>query len=170
MTDNEIIKAFDILDKFEFFGGQRAGRELWFNKPTDIQNKDIGAFLRDLDFLKQFINRQKAEIERLENSLAISKKKTKRYVENYKRQKEEMEEYRNIIERATEGIREVKAMLPIELAKERAKAVKEFAEMLKATAIGRVAWDDDDEAIEGFVAVDEIDNLVKEFSEGGDTK
>ena len=64
-TDEEVIKAFDILDKFEFFGGQRAGRELWFNKPTDIQNKDIGGFLRDLDFLKQFINRQKAEIERL---------------------------------------------------------------------------------------------------------
>lgn len=66
MDDNEIIKAFEILDKFEFFGGRRAGRELWFNKPTDIQDKDIGAFLRDLDFLKQFINRQKAELERLE--------------------------------------------------------------------------------------------------------
>ena len=47
----------------------------------------------------------------------------------------------------------------------RANAVKEFSEMLKATAIGRVAWEDDDEAIEGFVAVDEIDNLVKEFTE-----
>ena len=66
-TDDEIIRAFDILDKFEFFGGQRAGRELWFNKPADIQNKDIGGFLRDLDFLKQFINRQKAEIERLQS-------------------------------------------------------------------------------------------------------
>ncbi len=64
-TDEQIQKAFDILDKFEFFGGQRAGRERWFNKPTDIQNKDIGGFLRDLDFLKQFINRQEAEIERL---------------------------------------------------------------------------------------------------------
>lgn len=68
-TDEEVIKAFDILDKFEFFGGQRAGRELWFNKPTDIQNKDIGDFLRDLDFLKQFISRQKAEIERLKESI-----------------------------------------------------------------------------------------------------
>ena len=64
-TDNEVIKAFDILDKFEFFGGQRAGRELWFNKPTDIQNKDIGGFLRDLDFLKQFINSQKEKYDHL---------------------------------------------------------------------------------------------------------
>ena len=65
MKDNDIIKAFDILDKFEFFGGQRAGRLLWFNKPADIQEKDIGGFNRDIDFLKAFINRQKAEIERL---------------------------------------------------------------------------------------------------------
>lgn len=66
IIDEEVTKAFDILDKFEFFGGQRAGRQPWFNKPTDIQNKDIGKFLRDLDFLKRLINRQKAEIERLE--------------------------------------------------------------------------------------------------------
>lgn len=65
MTDNEIVKAFDVLEKMEFFGGQRAGRELWFNKPIDIQNKDIGKFLRDIDFLKTFINSQQAEIERL---------------------------------------------------------------------------------------------------------
>lgn len=66
MTDNEITKAFDVLEKMEFFGGQRAGRELWFNKPIDIQNKDIGKFLRDIDFLKTFINSQQAEIERLQ--------------------------------------------------------------------------------------------------------
>ena len=67
MTDNEIIKAFDILIKFEFFGGQRAGRELWFNKPTDVQNKDIDSFLRDINFLKQFINDQQMDIKRLED-------------------------------------------------------------------------------------------------------
>ena len=69
MTDNEIIQAFDVLEKMEFFGGQRAGRELWFNKPIDIQNKDIGKFLRDIDFLKTFINSQQAEIERLQTAL-----------------------------------------------------------------------------------------------------
>lgn len=65
MNDNDIIEAFDILDKFEFFDGQRAGRELWFDKPADIQEKDIADFNRDIDFLKAFIDRQKAEIERL---------------------------------------------------------------------------------------------------------
>jgi hypothetical protein len=66
MNDNDIIKAFDILDKFEFFGGQRAGRELWFGKPVDVQNKDIADFVRDVTFLKDFITQQKAEIERLQ--------------------------------------------------------------------------------------------------------
>lgn len=66
MNDNDIIKAFDILDKFKFFGGQRAGRELWFGKPVDVQNKDIADFVRDVTFLKDFITQQKAENERLQ--------------------------------------------------------------------------------------------------------
>ena len=65
MKDTDIIKAFDILDKFEFFDGQRAGRELWFDKPTEIQNKDIENFSKDIAFLKDFIKHQQAEIERL---------------------------------------------------------------------------------------------------------
>lgn len=63
LTDNEIIKANDILDKFDFFN-QRAGRELWSDKPKDIQDKDIENFSNDVKFLKDLINRQKAEIER----------------------------------------------------------------------------------------------------------
>ena len=110
MTDNEIIKAFDILDKFEFFGGQRAGRELWFNKPADIQEKDIGGFLRDIDFLKQFINRQKAEIERLQKEFEI----TRAYIHNNGLEwglVSHLEFYKN----------------------QRAEAIKEFAVRLKNT-------------------------------------
>lgn len=71
MTDNEIIKANDILDKLDFFDGQRAGRELWFEKPFDVQNEDIEDFSKDIAFLKDFINRQKAEIERLEKAIKV---------------------------------------------------------------------------------------------------
>jgi hypothetical protein len=63
MTDNE--KALDILQKLDFFYGQRAGRELWGEKPTDVQNEDIDNFKRDVAFLEDFINRQEAEIEKL---------------------------------------------------------------------------------------------------------
>lgn len=58
MTDNEIIKALDILEKFDFFEGQRAGRELWSEKPTEVQDEDIKSFSRDVAFLKDLIDRK----------------------------------------------------------------------------------------------------------------
>ena len=66
MTDNEIKKALDILDRFDLFGGQRAGRELWNEKPVDVQNEDIEKFVKDVVFLKDLINRLQAENERLQ--------------------------------------------------------------------------------------------------------
>lgn len=53
VTFDEIM---DILDKWDFMLGQRAGRELWVNKPTDIQNKDLADFNRDLETVRSFIN------------------------------------------------------------------------------------------------------------------
>ena len=53
-------------------------------------------------------------------------------------------------------------MLPRELAKERSNAVKEFAERLKKEALFDSGW--------CVLQPDVIDNLVKEFSEGGDTE
>ena len=50
---NEIL---DILDKWGFFLGQRAGRELWANKPKDVQDKDLVDFNRDLETVRSFIN------------------------------------------------------------------------------------------------------------------
>lgn len=44
--------VMEILDKLEFFGGQRAGRELWAGKPKEIQDKDIEDFCRDLQIVR----------------------------------------------------------------------------------------------------------------------
>lgn len=52
-TFNEII---DILDKWQFFLGQRAGRELWMDKPTKIQEEDLTNFNRDLEKVRSFVN------------------------------------------------------------------------------------------------------------------
>ena len=49
-------RAIDILDRFDMFQGQRAGRELWNNKPLDVQNQDIADFSRDVALLKEYIN------------------------------------------------------------------------------------------------------------------
>ena len=48
-------QAIDILEKFDFFQGQRAGRELWNDKPKDIQDKDIENFSRDCRLLIEYV-------------------------------------------------------------------------------------------------------------------
>lgn len=48
-------QAIDILEKFDFFQGQRAGRELWNDKPKDIQDKDIADFSRDCRLLIEYV-------------------------------------------------------------------------------------------------------------------
>ena len=47
MTREEVI--IDILEKWSFFFGQRAGRELWGDKPKEAQDQDIADFNRDMD-------------------------------------------------------------------------------------------------------------------------
>lgn len=50
-------KANEILDKISFFGGQRAGRELWNDKPRAVQDEDIANFNRDVEWLRGFIRK-----------------------------------------------------------------------------------------------------------------
>ena len=48
-------KVFDILDKMEFFQGQRAGRELWTDKPKEVQDKDISDFIKDINYIRSYL-------------------------------------------------------------------------------------------------------------------
>ena len=50
-----IERAEDIISKWEFFLGQRAGRELWADKPKEVQDKDIEDFCRDLSVVRSAI-------------------------------------------------------------------------------------------------------------------
>lgn len=52
-----IDRVNDILDKWEFFYGQRAGRELWADKPTEVQDEDIANFCRDLSLVREALER-----------------------------------------------------------------------------------------------------------------
>lgn len=54
-NERMIEQAEDILDKWDFFYGQRAGRELWAEKPREVQDKDIENFCRDLSTLRSVI-------------------------------------------------------------------------------------------------------------------
>ena len=55
MTREE--KALDILDKWEFFFGQRSGRELWGDKPKAVQDQDIANFNRDMKIIRAALRR-----------------------------------------------------------------------------------------------------------------
>lgn len=61
-------KIFDILDKFEFFQGQKAGRELWNDKPKEVQDKDIADFIKDINYIRSY----------LQDSVVLSKEEYKR--------------------------------------------------------------------------------------------
>lgn len=101
MTDSEIVKALEILDRLDFFGGQRAGRELWSEKPFDIQNKDIENFSKDIAFLKGLINRLQAENERLkEENESYTELEQGCYVTGYKKIKSEA--YKEFAEKVDE--------------------------------------------------------------------
>lgn len=49
-------EAIDIINKFDFFYGQRAGRELWASKEYSVQEADLVNFRQDcydlLEYLK----------------------------------------------------------------------------------------------------------------------
>ena len=54
-SKENIFKCLEILDKFQFFQGQRAGRELWNDKPVEIQNEDIKNFNKDIEFIRNVL-------------------------------------------------------------------------------------------------------------------
>ena len=58
-------QAIGILERFDFFQGQRAGRELWNDKPYEVQEQDITAFSRDVTLLIDYIKELTEENERL---------------------------------------------------------------------------------------------------------
>jgi hypothetical protein len=48
-------QAIDIVNKFEFFQGLRAGRELWASKEYGIQEVDLTNFRQDCYDLLEYL-------------------------------------------------------------------------------------------------------------------
>ena len=48
-------EVLDILNMFEFFQGQRAGRELWCDKPTHVQDEDIQIFKNNIQKIREYV-------------------------------------------------------------------------------------------------------------------
>jgi hypothetical protein len=123
MKPEDVMRAFDILDKMDFFQGQRAGRELWFEKPFEVQEQDIADFSQGISTVKKVIEdslallREKdAEIERLTINMNA-------YGLTAKNLAQEFEDYR--------------ADVQMEIAEARAEAITEFEERLEKSITPR---------------------------------
>ena len=86
-------KVFDILNKFEFFHGQRAGRELWNDKPKEVQDKDISDFIKDINYIRSYLQDSvvlsKEEYERITKELVTEQRATeiaKEYFEKIRKE------------------------------------------------------------------------------------
>lgn len=69
MIKSDLEEILDILEKWDFFYGQRSGRELWNDKPREIQDKDVKNFKRDLDKITKFINERMVREDDLPNDM-----------------------------------------------------------------------------------------------------
>lgn len=65
MSEIKTNEVLEILDKMEMFQGQRAGRELWADKPMEVQDKDIENFNRDIGKIRKYIESQSKVFERI---------------------------------------------------------------------------------------------------------
>ncbi len=52
----ETGEVLEILSKWDFFYGQWAGRELWADKPRDVQDQDIADFNRDMETITNWVH------------------------------------------------------------------------------------------------------------------
>ena len=102
-------KVFDILNKFEFFQGQRAGRELWNDKPKEVQDKDISDFIKGINYIRSY----------LQDSVVLSREElSKKYVSRDTYDSEI--EYRKVLEKrerkkiVKEILQEIRSYYPID--------------------------------------------------------
>lgn len=82
--DVEKSEILDTLDKMQFFLGQRAGRELWNDKPEDIQEKDLENFNRDIQKIKEYLFKEEL-IRKANTRKPMQKIMKKLEAEDYKK-------------------------------------------------------------------------------------
>lgn len=87
MSEIKTSEVLDILEKLQFFQGQRAGRELWLDKPPVVQEQDLYNFNRDIEKIRSYIqaknNMMQEIVERLEKEMRNAMKNYKDDSENY---------------------------------------------------------------------------------------
>ena len=132
MSKIDIYKALEILDKFDFFQGQRAGRELWAEKPFDVQEEDLKNFSLDVELLKTYIEESASETKLLYVELGNANSEILRLIEEKKELTEENERLRTIPEQLH---REMYEQMIKECKIERKLAVRKMQTEIEARCI-----------------------------------
>ena len=135
MKPEDAMRALDILDKMDFFQGQRAGRELWNDKPFEVQEQDIADFSQGVATVKKVIEdalallREKdARIEELDMDISHLCSRVDNLRDDIREKDAEIERLKAEIGRLGEQCR----VFAIEYPKiTRAEAITEFAERCK---------------------------------------
>ena len=65
MSEIKTSEVLEILDKMEMFQGQRAGRELWADKPREVQEQDLTNFNRDIEKIRKYIESQNNVLQQI---------------------------------------------------------------------------------------------------------
>ena len=97
MSEIKTNEVLDILDKLQFFQGQRAGRELWLDKPPVVQEQDLDNFNRDIEKIRSYIQSKNTLlqeiVEKLQELYKYNSEQADVYMDgddSYMREKKEM--------------------------------------------------------------------------------
>ena len=85
MSEIKTSEVLEILDKMEMFQGQRAGRELWADKPTEVQEQDLTNFNRDIGTIRKYIESQNNVLQRIVTRLEEQEKQYLRRKDEYEK-------------------------------------------------------------------------------------
>lgn len=141
MTDNEIIKALE-------------------NAKLVVNDGDAET-LAFFDSLIDFINRQKAEIEKLEKENTVFREIIKKQDDEISALRKDLLKRENLEESFSKSVKQFDKRLEKTVKLERAEAYKEFAARLKTEYAKGMSWFKKKESY--YVDVSDIDNLVKEM-------
>ena len=157
LNREQIEKALDILDKMDFFQGQRAGRELWFGKPFEVQEQDISDFSQGIEFVKNVITKSNALIRELteeRKDFEIRALRAENEAAKYKDRWETSEkDFKRLADNAAEINRLTEKLIP----EIKADVVQKMQDMLKKQS--EIVYGD------RAVCVEVIDQTAKEVLE-----
>ena len=152
MTDNEIIKALECCSIDNHIG---VCKECPFADVCDEDDQALQKHALDL------INRQRAEIERLEKENTVFGEIIKKQDDEIYALRKDLLKRENLEESFSKSVKQFDKRLEKTVKLERAEAIKEFAEKLKHFIIPQKA----DGYTREIVLKSDIDNLVKEMPE-----